>query len=270
MSRRRAIVSTALVGTVLAAVLGVGVLGAAREPAAATRPIADFVDAQGTYCIDDGNGGCFLFVPPVANFFAWTDPKRNLSVSIDYAGLVDRYLASIGAPLLGTTTDGTVVERPLRDGRAEVTVTLHTRNALTWVIAGEDNTYDYANAPTLLGARITEVLQDGQAPALGESLLQVKFINTAPGAPLPDLEQLLGDPAAGQEGPSLISFRGRADGELHAVEGVEGWNVAEGTPGRVATSQTGLLGVSLIANPNSRPALDGFPAESIILRAVGH
>ncbi len=44
------------------------------------RPISDWVDVQGTYCIPnpDGSPGCFLFVPPVQNFVAWTDPFKNL------------------------------------------------------------------------------------------------------------------------------------------------------------------------------------------------
>jgi hypothetical protein len=96
---------------------------ALAQNATQTRPITAFVDAQGTFCFPDGMGGCLTFVPPVANFIGWTDRARNRALSVDYAGLVDDFFG--GA--LGTTTAGTVTERPLADGRAEVTVVLHTR-----------------------------------------------------------------------------------------------------------------------------------------------
>src|SRR6266852_6106307 len=38
-----------------------------------TRPISDFLEAQGKYCWDDGHGGCLLFVPPVVNFTGFAD-----------------------------------------------------------------------------------------------------------------------------------------------------------------------------------------------------
>src|SRR5437762_111058 len=81
-----------------------------------TRPIADFVSAQGTTAIN---------VPPSPDYFGWTDTAHNRAISVDYAGLANNYLAAHGAPL-GTTTDGTINERALPGGRAEVTVLLHT------------------------------------------------------------------------------------------------------------------------------------------------
>ncbi len=90
------------------------------------------------------------------------------------------------------------------------------------------------------------------------------FINTAPGAPLPDLEQLFFDPHPGQELPSFLSFRSQADGELRAAFGVP-----DGTPGRVEVVQTGLFFAASKANSTSRVALDAFPAESINLNIVG-
>ena len=210
--------------------------------AAEERPIEDFVDAQGTFCIDDGSGGCFLFVPPVANFLGWSDPKEEISASVDYAGLADAY--ANGA--FGTETTGTVTERPLKDGRAEVHVKLHTTNALSWVVDG----FDYTG-PLLFGHRAPEVLA-GAEPALGESFLHVKFINTAPGDPLPDLIKLLVDPEPGQE-LVFLSFHARADGPL-----------ADGSPGRVEVVQTGLFMTEF-----QGATADGFPAEKIILQAVG-
>lgn len=45
-----------------------------------------------------------------------------------------------------------MVERPLADGRAEVTVILHTKNALTWVVDGDD----FANGELLFGHRVPD------------------------------------------------------------------------------------------------------------------
>jgi hypothetical protein len=168
-------------------------LGGTAAPAAArstatARPLADFVNVQGTY--DFG----FLFVPPVPNFLGWSDPA-GLSLSIDYAGLADRTCNGVA----GTVFAGTVAERLLPDGRAEVSVELFTRNAITWAVNGTD----FANGPVVFGVRWQEDPPGRCAlagtPALGTSLLRVTFRNTAPGAPLPDLVQLLVAPEPGQE-----------------------------------------------------------------------
>jgi hypothetical protein len=234
--RKLLVVSVLLLLTI--AVAGEGVVVAA----AGQRPIEDFVNAQGTYCIDDGGGGCYLFVPPVANFIGWTDSAREIAASVDYAGLANAWAGYA----FDTETTGTVTERPLPDGRAEVHVRLHTTNALSWVVDG----FDF-NGPLLFGHRAPDV-QAGAEPALGESFLHVRFINTAPGAPLPDLIQLFVAPEEGQE-LEFISFYARANGPL-----------ADGTPGRLQVVQTGLLMTGF-----QGAVADGFPVESIILKAVG-
>src|SRR5262245_41389290 len=61
----------------------------ASQSAASTRPISEFVSQQGTFCFDDGMGGCFLFVPPIPNFVGWADGRTFNGVSVDYAGLAD-------------------------------------------------------------------------------------------------------------------------------------------------------------------------------------
>ena len=219
---------------------------------AVQRPIEDFVDAQGTYCIDDGAGGCWLFVPTVKNFIGWSSP--DLCASVDYAGLA----SAKWGELFGTTTGGSITERPLADGRVEVDVRLHTRNALTWVIEPEeDGSCDYANGSLLFGQRYPQGSDWGNA-ALGESLLQVKFINTAPGAQLPDLIQLFFFPEPEQEVRSIL-FTSRADGTLR-----EAYGVADGTPGRVEVIQTGLFMTNWMGATE-----DGFPVENINLMVVG-
>src|SRR5262245_7980920 len=84
------------------------------------RPVDDFVKAQGTFCIDDGSGGCVVFIPPVANFLGWDTlqevppQKGNVQparcASVDYAGLADAKIKEVsgGTISFGTTTTGTV------------------------------------------------------------------------------------------------------------------------------------------------------------------
>ena len=237
------------------------------------RPIEDFLDRQGKFCIDvnfavsyedrivDGNfaGNCatgappLLFVPPIANFIGNSDSDTARSASVDYAGLADYWAG--GA--FGTSFSGTVTERPLADGRAWVEVSLSTDNALTWVVDG----FDF-NGPLLFGSRAPEAA-DGADSALGRSHYAVKFINTAAGADLPDLIQLVFFPEAGQE---LVSLKNnnQARGPLTANFGV-----AEGTPGHTHGVQVGLFGNPQCGAESPSAVADCFPAEKIFLRARG-
>jgi hypothetical protein len=223
------------------------------------RPLADFLSAQGTLCIDDGSGGCYLFVPPDPNFLGWNselDKSPIYFAGVDYAGLANAY-----APGEEPEIAGTVTERVLRDGTAEVTVLLHTTNANAWVIdldLSGDILDQVANKPTLFGHRPADVLA-GEGQALGDAFLHIVFVNTAPGAPLPDLMAVGYDPAAP---PYFRSIGGQmsAHGPLTAEYGV-----AEGTPGMCKIAQTGLLATS----GQGRALQDAFPAESILLQEVG-
>lgn len=212
---------TALVAPALADADGAT---AANAPAA-HRSIEEFVAVQGTFCFDDGAGGCFLFEPPLPNFLGQSDPPRDLAASVDYNGFAETYLVANGGDSLGTNIGGYVVERARPDGRANVHVVLRTRNALAWVEAGAD-----FSGPLLFGNKVDEVLA-GAPPALCLSVWDIRFINTAPGAPLPDLLQMLAAPEPGQE---IVSIRTtcNARGEFHAAYGVP-----EGTPGRARITQ---------------------------------
>lgn len=257
-SRIRSSLRDILLRTVIGG-FAVGIVLSAGAAPATRRPISDFVSAQGTFCIDDGGGGCILFVPPVRNYIGWSDLKHNLCISVDYAGVANDWIegASSGAISFGTETSGSISERTLADGRAEVSVRLHTRNALMYVVDGCE---DFGTNPLFLGNRGADILAGWGEAALGESHLQVRFINTAPGAPLPDLLQLIIAPEPGQEFPSFLAFTARGDGKLHANFGVP-----EGTAGRVEVTETGLFMTAF-----KGATADGFPVEQIILRAVGH
>jgi hypothetical protein len=204
---------------ILLAALAVAALVVAPQPAVADnvteRPIMEFVSAQGTFDIG------FLVVPPVPNFFGWSDPASSLGLSVDSAGLADSTCGRVA----GTTFAGTVKERALADGRAEVAVELYTMNAITWVVDG----FDFGNGPVIFGVRWSEdgngdCVLDG-TPALGSSLMKVKFINPQPGAPLPDLVQLVIAPLPGQELRAL-SIHSEAIGTL-----------ADGTPARAKANE---------------------------------
>lgn len=232
-----------------------------------TQPISDFVDAQGTFCMPCAQAGttcvnnCGLSVPPVPNFVGWDTlqevPPQQGNVqpvrcaSVDYAGLENDYTVSNG---------GTITVRPLADGRAEVSVQLHTKNALTWVADGGDNgACDFATDQLLFGHRVPNVLPPVVVnAALGDSFLKVVFINTGPDDPLPDLEQLIFAPEPGQEF-RFISLRAQTNGTLRAVFGVP-----DGTPGRTEVSQTGLFMTKFKGATG-----DAFPAERINLQVVG-
>jgi len=96
---------------------------------AGTRPIQDFLSTQTN-----------SFPSLVA---AWTDPVSGRLSWIDYAGVTNQQIVASGGASLGTTADGTVVERPLDDGTAEVTVLVHTTNAFVYV-----TDFPYPNPPS--------------------------------------------------------------------------------------------------------------------------
>jgi hypothetical protein len=234
----------------------------AAQAAGRQRPLTDFLSMQGTFCADDGAGGCYLFVPPAPNFLGWnTWPPVNDRVTfagMDYAGLANAFLQNP----FNTQVDGMVLEWPLPDGRAEVRVALLTSRANCWVI-DVDLTGDFlgqvAAAPTLFGQRPGA----GFGYALGRCSLDVRLINSAPGAPLPDLIQLNSAPAADQRLDYLF-FGADVAGPLTAQFGVP-----EGTPGRCTIRQNGLLAVASKASPKSRVGADGFPVERVDLRRIG-
>jgi len=234
----------------------------AESASAGQRRIGDFLSRQGKFCNqldangfvdcvashyveDTTSGGCFLFIPPVADYTGLSDPKAAISASFDYAGLAN---AKLGGSL-GTTMDGSIDEVPQADGSVIVHVVLHTQNAMAFAVQG----FDF-NGPLLFGHRAAEILAGAEA-SLGSCTLKLVFHNPAPGAPLPDAEELLFC-----RGADLVFFYfiGQSDGAL-----------ANGQPGQLQVTQTGLIATSAKANPKSRVAFDAFPAEHIIVQGTG-
>jgi hypothetical protein len=211
-------------GTVAVASVGaLGLLPPRRADAATVqRPLSDFLNAQGTFCAPDGMGGCFLLFPPVPLYLGSGNADNSLSAWVDYAGVADRWAR--GA--FGTQISGTVTERSLSDGRAQVDVILHTTHALTFVIGGFP-----PPTPLLFGRYAPDVLA-GRDGAFATSSLEASFINTAPGVPLPDLIQLIFNPASGQEAVRL-NLQATSKGSLRSAFGVP-----DGTPGMLTVAQT--------------------------------
>jgi hypothetical protein len=187
------------------------------------RPIEDFLNAQGStsvfyqgkyapglpdYAVGWTTGGCpGPFCPPSGSRIA----------AVDYAGGANKYLERHGYGSLGTKTEGSITERRLPDGRAEVTLVLHTTNALTFM-----STWD-ASQPSppesaetnarLFGASVQDILGPiHRRPALADSALIMVFINPRMGAPMPDLVQVFAFGAVLDW--RLISFSANATGSL--------------------------------------------------------
>ncbi len=192
------------------------------------RPFSDYVEAQGTYCWPDGEGGCIDFEPPMLNFIGWTDPDLPFNCLFEYLGNAAPYLyeESDGAIDLGTEITGRVLERELEDGRALIRINVIAHDILGWVTQIEDFYLD----PIVFGARPDEVLA-GMPPAIGEFRMRAMFTLPEPGLPLPDLFQLVLVP---EEGQQLIQLSAEmwADGVFR-----EGSGFAPGTLGSVHTEE---------------------------------
>ena len=238
-----------LAGTIVLALSSVTVPASAGQ-----RALSDFTTRQGAWCVAsnaDGGidcnashyGACvngeFTFTFPLF----WGDPKTGFVALIDTLGELD-------AGDFGTAITGSVSESAQPSGLAEVKVVLHSSNALTLAFGPSGPLFGYDGS-------------DGTVPTLGSVLAQIKLSNTAPGAPLPDINQVLSCPVPGQA-LEVISIRARASGPLR-----EAFGVPEGSPGRLEVTQNGLLGTAALVNPHSRLAVDAFPAEHVIIRATG-
>jgi hypothetical protein len=211
------------------------------------RPINDFLDQQGQRSD---------FTPTTGDLVGWLDPETLNFAWVDYAGLADALVP------LGTAFTGKVTERPLKDGRVEVLVTLHTKNALAWAFNVLDANFNdplfFETTPLIFGVRVQD-LDEGTAPALASCTLTVKFIHgEPPGGELPDLVQLVNAPDEDQQLLQL-KFHTSVSGDLRAQFGVE-----DGTPGRLIVSQNGLYVV-----PNA-PWPGDFPVEKVVVKQVGN
>ena len=215
--------------------------------------ITDFTSRQGTTSV---------FFSPDPDLIAWSGrpPDYPLLGWIDWAGVADAYLVSIGQPSLGTTIKGSFRRTDLGDGTVEYSVHLTAKNALAWCVSlAPDFTLT-----DLFGAHAFEVAA-GATPALGSCEFSAVWRQDA-GTPIADLTASTNvDP--GTYAPpgfevEFISIRGTASGPLHEASGLG----AEGTPGMLVIAQTNT---NLNAIGHGVGNADAFPAEVVDLHVVG-
>jgi hypothetical protein len=201
------------------------------------RSFDEWLAAQGTFCVPDGSGGCFLFFPPLPNMLGWEDNDSGTCALVDYAGLANQYIKqqSGGAIDLGTTVTGTVKERALNDGRSEITVRLQFTNALAFAVAGCDIT----SGPLIFGYRTQEVLA-GATPSLANGSIVFKYTTPLPGSPQggyhpQDLIEVVFFPQVGQD-LAYVNFNADADGHLREASGFP-----DGTLGTLSIKELALF-----------------------------
>ena len=195
------------------------------------------------------------FIAPnlVGGLWLWNEPGDPAYVYVDYFGRFNaEYVLN-----LGTTIDGMITERELRDGRALVRIVFHVSNAL---VIAHDSTLPGPVADNLLFGHVPVQIQAGEEPGLGDVLLKLEFINTAPGAPLPNLVELF-DPPPGIEMKKFLLVT-TAEGPLSELFGVP-----DGTPGMLQTTQRALFDVYGIIKYGDDNI---YPAEHVNIWAVGN
>jgi hypothetical protein len=222
----------------LAASVGVGHPNAAGTR---QRPFSDWLSAQ---------GGAVNPANCASTVLGWATPDLATFARADYSGKIGDCITSNGGPVFHPEFSGTVTERDLPDGTAEILVIHRFTN--TYVVA-RDLTQPGNPAPAILGYNANELFGHPELQsALASGVIQVKFIIDHPGDPLPDLFSI-----------NILSLNARfqGSGPLRAAFGVD-----EGTPGRVVVSQTGLFNVPGQGNG----VADSFPAELVHVFRVGN
>ena len=187
-----------------------------------TRPITDFVDAQGHTSIWQ----------PYGDECAWAENNTEVAQPkagwFDWLGLAEKYYSDHGATTHNTVITGNVTQTAMPFGRL-VHVVMHTDNAIAWAISDfAADTNSWRAFPTLIGAREDSVLT-GATPAIGSCDFEWIFSDSnAVGSTLPDFVATFN---AGQHWPyndwyQTLMFTGTATGPLHAAsgfpEGVQG------------------------------------------------
>jgi hypothetical protein len=220
------------------------VLPSLQVKAAGTRqrPFSDWLSAQGT-------------VNPVncaSTVTGWLTPDFATFARADYSGKICDCITANGGPTFHPEFSGTVTERDLPDGTAEIQVIHHFTN--THVVARDQTLPTPPGEPALaiLGYNAAELFGHPELQsAVANGMIQVKFIIAHPGDPLPDLSSI---------NFLSLSARIQGSGPLRAAFGV-----AEGAPGKLLVSQIGLFNIPGQGNG----VADGFPAELVRVFRAG-
>ncbi len=206
------------------------------------RPFSDWLSAQGN--VNPGN--CASTVT------GWLTPDFATFARADYSGKICDCITANGGPVFTPEFSGTVTERDLPDGTAEILVIHRFTN--THVVARDQTlpTPPGEPAPAILGYNATELFGHPELQsAVANGMIQVKFIIAHPGDPLPDLSA---------SNFLSLSARIQGSGPLRAAFGVD-----EGTPGKLLVSQTGLFNIPGQGNG----VADSFPAELVRVYQAG-
>jgi len=203
---------------------------------AIVHPIQEFLQTQGSYCVDDGYGGCRVYGGPVANYLTWFDRSQNVTMAIDYAGIVNRWAQDRGFPA-NAQIFGSVTEQPLADGTSRYTVELKGSGISSYAVDGAN-----LGSPIRFGVRPMEMGYPMARTAAGDLRMTITFIQS-PGI-LPDLVQLLRAPRQDQKLVS-INFDYSAQGVVRDPAAPD----MGGKDGSVNVRFDGSQGPVMSANP---------------------
>ena len=180
----------------------------------------------------------FLNLLGPAAFSSWTDPSSGNLLRIDTFGKVNNFLNLN----LGTSVTGRVMVRDLGDGTQQVTVILHTRDALCWGFSSNQIAFGY----------IPVAVRNGVGPAALGQATTVFVFEPQPVGPisLGTIESLV----------TAVT----CNGVLRAGSGYP-----DGTPGIAHTTQVGVVTGVPSGCP---PEVDAncFPAEKIVFKPAGN
>jgi hypothetical protein len=220
----------------------------AQAQGATKRPIEDWLAEQGQ--------GFGLSLDFPADYLAFTgrdpgDPNGEIDklMVVDYAGIDAATVAaeSEGSILIDTQNWGRVKEQTLEDGRTKVHVSLHTTDALTYVL-------DLNSGDTIFGADPLATAA-GAEPGIGGAHLHVDYIVDRPvGGTMEDLMDVI---FFGSGDLTFVSFEASAAGPL-----------GDGSPGMASTAQIAPVSAA-IRNGFKGGLADASPVEMIDVRAVG-
>ena len=244
----------------LFAFASIAALGIGSSPARAGGPsFNDWLARQSTRCKDlDGDGTCCepiedQYIQADRSYINFSSPAQSRSAIVDFLGVSSSYLKTVCGVDLGTTVTGSLSVRPAGEGRVLVSVNVHAKNALSYVVDGFADAGD-----PLYGARQADVC-DGADASLADAEFKIDYYADASGA-IAD-NQWFGNPPPALECETAddpFDFRSislRAHGK--------GW-MADGSPASLVVSQTGIF------QPHSHSKnYDGFPVEFIDLHPLG-
>lgn len=165
-----------------------------------TRPLSDFLKAQGTL------NNPPLFFPPVKDYSGWADavdPNTQLPTTfalVDYAGIANNYIKAQTGHSFGTEMQGSVIECKLSSNTAKITVALFTTKALGFaqsIQALADNNFDFLNTSTIFGAKAQDVVNGADAAVGPATLLTTFTVQQGSNGkfPLPDFLSVVNDAA---------------------------------------------------------------------------